>query len=915
MDTKLKNSHKLGVWLIILAVAAASAATIGLYPYMKAKAGEYSSDRMTRLMEQNYDYSGLATQVMNFSYEIWHQQKQEEEGRVLTYSQTFLPGLEEKIRRARAEEYGFTDDRGVTYSQAGSSTGTSDEVDGAGPGASGADGSEDGAGDVSAGNVSAGEYGVTAERLSSDVYDDSMDNTELRIVSDYNYYDSQYDLDYYQSLQTLMDTVGRDWERYFQKYNSALFYAVLDENNRYQRSNVSSPEQFFDSPLNEQAREFKFTVEFSGTGSLKVVDFAGGDEDASRLLQAMNRFEFYDPLTQRLSDDYRYSDVRFSGPKNIKIQFRCVPDTFNNAMRLADDWETDGRSYIDGGGYYTVVGSMMFILAVMALALPAVKKLEIGKSALCRLSFEPLSLIGMGWLCIMGEGSIPGTLMSATVTGTLKQELLRAEFLPWSADVMVVVINLVFWGIAYGLFYWGITCYRAVFSLGLWRYFKERTWLGRFLRFIKRWACNALNVFNETDWESRSTKIIGKAVIGNFVILTLISCLWFWGIGALVIYSIVLFILLRKYWGEMQVKYRTLLNGINEIAEGNLDVEIKEDLGIFNPFKEQLCRIQEGLKKAVAQEVKSERTKSELITNVSHDLKTPLTAIITYVNLLKQENVTEEERRSYIQVLDQKSMRLKVLIEDLFEVSKASSGTVTLHPENVDIISLLKQVRFELSDKMEASGIEFRFNLPEERVVLYLDSQKTYRIFENLLVNIAKYGLPGTRAYILVAREPDGYVNISMRNISAKELNVSPEELTERFVRGDSSRNTEGSGLGLAIARSFVEVQGGTMKIEVEDDLFRVIIRWKEAMVQRDKEPDKGQEKDSEGEPERGPEQGPEGGMEQNPDQYPNLDNRGGGAPVSGEDGRITDREASDDIEVISGEWTVVQDEESRDAR
>ena len=915
MDTKLKNSHKLGVWLIILAVAAASAATIGLYPYMKAKAGEYSSDRMTRLMEQNYDYSGLATQVMNFSYEIWHQQKQEEEGRVLTYSQTFLPGLEEKIRRARAEEYGFTDDRGVTYSQAGSSTGTSDEVDGAGPGASGADGSEDGAGDVSTGNVSAGEYGVTAERLSSDVYDDSMDNTELRIVSDYNYYDSQYDLDYYQSLQTLMDTVGRDWERYFQKYNSALFYAVLDENNRYQRSNVSSPEQFFDSPLNEQAREFKFTVEFSGTGSLKVVDFAGGDEDASRLLQAMNRFEFYDPLTQRLSDDYRYSDVRFSGPKNIKIQFRCVPDTFNNAMRLADDWETDGRSYIDGGGYYTVVGSMMFILAVMALALPAVKKLEIGKSALCRLSFEPLSLIGMGWLCIMGEGSIPGTLMSATVTGTLKQELLRAEFLPWSADVMVVVINLVFWGIAYGLFYWGITCYRAVFSLGLWRYFKERTWLGRFLRFIKRWACNALNVFNETDWESRSTKIIGKAVIGNFVILTLISCLWFWGIGALVIYSIVLFILLRKYWGEMQVKYRTLLNGINEIAEGNLDVEIKEDLGIFNPFKEQLCRIQEGLKKAVAQEVKSERTKSELITNVSHDLKTPLTAIITYVNLLKQENVTEEERRSYIQVLDQKSMRLKVLIEDLFEVSKASSGTVTLHPENVDIISLLKQVRFELSDKMEASGIEFRFNLPEERVVLYLDSQKTYRIFENLLVNIAKYGLPGTRAYILVAREPDGYVNISMRNISAKELNVSPEELTERFVRGDSSRNTEGSGLGLAIARSFVEIQGGTMKIEVEDDLFRVIIRWKEAMVQRDKEPDKGQEKDSEGEPERGPEQGPEGGMEQNPDQYPNLDNRGGGAPVSGEDGRITDREASDDIEVISGEWTVVQDEESRDAR
>ena len=277
----------------------------------------------------------------------------------------------------------------------------------------------------------------------------------------------------------------------------------------------------------------------------------------------------------------------------------------------------------------------------------------------------------------------------------------------------------------------------------------------------------------------------------------------------------------------MQQKYNTLLKSINEIAEGNLDVEIQEDLGIFNPFKEQLSRIQDGFKKAVAQEVKSERTKSELITNVSHDLKTPLTAIITYVNLLKQENVTAEERKSYVRVLDQKSMRLKALIEDLFEVSKASSGTVSLHQEDVDIVSLLKQVRFELSDKIEASGIEFRYNLPEEKILLYLDSQKTYRVFENLLVNITKYGMPGTRAYIQVVREDDGHVLITMRNISARELEVSPEELTERFVRGDTSRNTEGSGLGLAIARSFVEVQGGTMKLEVEDDLFRVSIRWK----------------------------------------------------------------------------------------
>ncbi|MFR8756665.1 MAG: ATP-binding protein, partial [Clostridium sp.] len=143
-----------------------------------------------------------------------------------------------------------------------------------------------------------------------------------------------------------------------------------------------------------------------------------------------------------------------------------------------------------------------------------------------------------------------------------------------------------------------------------------------------------------------------------------------------------------------------------------------------------------------------------------------------------------------------------------------------------DVVSLLKQVHFELSDKIEASGIQFHFDLPNERLAASLDGQKTCRIFENLLVNITKYGMKGTRAYIKAEKDGE-YVQVTLRNISAEELKISPEELTERFVRGDASRNTEGSGLGLAIARSFTEVQGGTMKIEVEGDLFRVILRWK----------------------------------------------------------------------------------------
>ncbi|MCC8024930.1 MAG: HAMP domain-containing histidine kinase [Clostridium sp.] len=777
MDIKSKSSHKWGVLIIILAVIGAAAATVGLYPYMTNKANEYEAYNTSRIREQNRDYSNLSTQVMNFSYVLWHQQMQEEAGRIMTYSEAYLPGLEEKISELQGE-------RESHIAQDGPAEAESDY----------------------------------------ESYDDYLDFEGYG--EGYGSY--SYNLDYWNSLRNIINSAGEEWEGFYRQYTPYLFYRVVGKDGETLRSNVNRPEEFFDAPLSSQEREFMFTVEFSSTGSTKVTDFTGDDDDASRFLQAMNRYEFYDPLIYRTGEDYQYSSIRFSTPKDMTIQFRCYPDNvINQSLYSGGRGGLDAWSYLDSS-YYPVIGFIIAVLLALALALPAVKSFEIGRSALCRLPFEPLSCIGVGWLAIMGEGSLPASMIAATMKGSLYTELLKAGFLVGSADVMATLINILFWSVLYGFFYWGITCYRAIFSLGPWVYFKRRTWLGQFLCFIKRWLVKSLNVFNETDWESRSTKIIGKAVIANFVILTLISLLWFWGIGALVIYSVVLFILFTKYWGQMQKKYSRLLEGINAMAEGNLDVEIDEDLGIFNPFKEQLARIQAGFKKAVAQEVKSERTKSELITNVSHDLKTPLTAIITYVNLLKQDNITDEERDAYIQVLDQKSMRLKALIEDLFEVSKASSGTVTLHPENVDIISLLKQVRYELADKIEASGIEFRFHLPEERVTLYLDSQKTYRIFENLMVNITKYGMPGTRAYVQVARDQEGYVVITMRNISDKELNISPEELTERFVRGDVSRNTEGSGLGLAIARSFVEVQEGTMDIQLEDDLFRVVIRWKE---------------------------------------------------------------------------------------
>lgn len=328
------------------------------------------------------------------------------------------------------------------------------------------------------------------------------------------------------------------------------------------------------------------------------------------------------------------------------------------------------------------------------------------------------------------------------------------------------------------------------------------------------------------DVTKDAKKLILRIVLWNALILVIVCSLPLGGVTIAVIYSVVLYFVLRRYVSKLQKKYGLLLKATNEIAQGNLNVTIEEDLGVFEPFKPQIYRIEEGFRNAVAEEVKSQRMKSELITNVSHDLKTPLTAIITYVKLLQEPGVTQEQRKEYLETLDRKALRLKALIEDLFEVSKANSRNITLDIRDVDIVSMVKQVEFEMEDKLTDAGLEVRMSLPEEKVIVPLDSQKTFRIFENLFGNIAKYALPGTRVYVngFTAKED---VTIILKNITAQELSVSGEELTERFVRGDTSRNTEGSGLGLAIAKSFTELQSGKFRIELDGDLFKVVLTWK----------------------------------------------------------------------------------------
>lgn len=265
----------------------------------------------------------------------------------------------------------------------------------------------------------------------------------------------------------------------------------------------------------------------------------------------------------------------------------------------------------------------------------------------------------------------------------------------------------------------------------------------------------------------------------------------------------------------------------NLIATGDNPKEINEmkdrDL---KQLLENINILKNGVIVSQNAQVKSERLKTELITNVSHDLRTPLTSIINYTDLLKNQQLSAEEREGYLTIIDRKSQRLKVLIDDLFEVSKMASGNIELKREKINLVQLLQQALGEYDENINASTLEFKVSQQEDAIYSYVDGQKMWRVFDNLIGNILKYSLENTRVYISLKLEQD-YAVMQFKNISKYELDDHMDELFERFKRGDTSRNTEGSGLGLAIAKSIVDLHAGSLIIDTDGDLFKVTLKIK----------------------------------------------------------------------------------------
>ena len=269
--------------------------------------------------------------------------------------------------------------------------------------------------------------------------------------------------------------------------------------------------------------------------------------------------------------------------------------------------------------------------------------------------------------------------------------------------------------------------------------------------------------------------------------------------------------------------FRRLRTGASRLAAGDLSTQVEEKalIGDFRDQARDLNHIRDGVSAAVEERMKSERLRTELITNVSHDIKTPLTSIVSYVDLLSKEEPESETMREYIDVLSRQSARLKKLIEDLIEASKASTGNLPVNWETVELGVLLDQTLGEYAERLEQAGLEPVVTRPEEPVEISADGRHMWRVLDNLMNNIVKYAMPGTRVYLDLERQGDQAV-LTLRNISARKLGSRSEELLERFVRGDDSRSTEGSGLGLSIAMSLVKLQGGTMTLTVDGDLFKV---------------------------------------------------------------------------------------------
>lgn len=378
------------------------------------------------------------------------------------------------------------------------------------------------------------------------------------------------------------------------------------------------------------------------------------------------------------------------------------------------------------------------------------------------------------------------------------------------AAVISAVIDL--------LFLWGY--------LSLVRRVKARTlWKDSILRVLLRQGKRAFFALKDIP---RKAAVLCAYLFAEFFLIIWVVNLSYGGGSGFAIFCLLLLQAAGIGWiVKVEIEYQKIKKGVQKIASGDIAGKIPIQGLTFDrrTLAQDINHIGEGLDRAVDESLRSERLKTELITNVSHDIKTPLTSIINYVDLLKREQIPDEKIQGYLDILEKKSQQLKTLTEDVVEASKASTGNLSLEYEDLDLVEMILQVNGEFQERFSQQGLELIQRLPEDPVVIRADGRRVWRILENIYQNAYKYAMPHTRIYVELGTETVRAI-FTMKNISQQPLNISPDELTERFIRGDSARNTQGSGLGLSIAKSLTELQSGEFQLYLDGDLFKVQIAF-----------------------------------------------------------------------------------------
>lgn len=460
-----------------------------------------------------------------------------------------------------------------------------------------------------------------------------------------------------------------------------------------------------------------------------------------------------------------------------------------------------------------IFGSVLWLIGMVWLTVTAGRRPE----------DEEIHLNGFDrWYTEIAAGTVIGIWLAGTIiSGTL----IANSSLGYSHVVVTVIVICLICG----------TYTMAWFLIGylsLVRRIKAGTlWKNSLIRKVLKWIgkCSGkladfARAFSRNTAEKIKVLLVGGAFL--FLQFLIIGCV-FSGAGVFLLALMAVDVAVMIFAIRKADGLDLIMDGLKKISDGELQYKIKTDTltGKQKVMAEYINNIGSGLDAAVENSLKKERMQTELITNVSHDLKTPLTSIINYVDLMKRENPTDPKIQEYLRILDEKSQRLKVLTEDVVEASKASTGNIKLEMNDIDFVEMVQQVIGEFEEKFKEKNLTMMVHFTDEPSIIYADGQRMWRVLENVFGNVVKYAMEGTRVYAEISNR-NKKVTFSLKNISAQPLNISADELTERFIRGDVARNTEGSGLGLSIAKSLTELQGGEFKLYLDGNLFKVMITF-----------------------------------------------------------------------------------------